>query len=147
MYVRASRWLILLTVLVFGSCSGRGGGTTESEPGSTSETVTGSEPSTGTVVTTTGPWGEEYEGHYKPPTTGCLADEAEAFAGLGRACLPTCIDGLCPPAAPGTSGAPACEVDLDDSIPGPDHCVITCSEQADCQGEGYTCKGGWCSWP
>lgn len=152
MYPRAARCLPLV---LFVACSGADDGTTP--PGSASGVSTDTSPddgsssgtgsSTSTSPTTTSPWGDEYGGHYKPPWTGCLEDEAEDFAGLGMACLPKCIDGQCPPPPPGTSGVPACAVDLDESIPGPDHCVITCKEQADCQGEGYTCKDEWCSWP
>lgn len=136
---------LLILVVALGACADKGETVTGSAGGSSSSGGS----STGGVTTgPESPWGEEYGGHYKPPYTGCLDDEAEDQAGRGFACLPKCVAGLCPPAPPGTVGEPACEIDLDDAIPGPDHCVITCSKTEECQGEGYTCNpDGWCSWP
>lgn len=137
--------LIFAMVFLLAACPGE-----EDKDGKATEsgaTESGTEAASGASSSgTTSPWGEDYAGHYKPPPA-CRDDEVADFAGRGMACMPACINGMCPPASPETVGKPACEIDLDD-VPGPDHCIITCSQQTDCQGDGYTCNpDGWCSWP
>jgi hypothetical protein len=142
---RLLRRALITIIITFASCSRREETSVTSTTSETSSTSTGDANSSSGAES---PWGEEYGGHYKPPHTGCLDDEVADFAGRGQACLPACVAGQCPPASPETLGTPVCEIDLDESIPGPDHCVIRCETTEDCQGEGYTCNpDNWCSWP
>lgn len=133
------------------ACTGddRGGDSDTSVVTSNGVQTQGSSSSSTTSTTgdTTGdPWGGVYQGHYGPPGN-CRPDEVEGPVGMGFGCLPGCVGGLCPPPPPGTKGVPACVLDLDDSIPGPDHCAITCAGGDECQGFGYNCHGDVCGWP